>query len=235
MGQFAVIAGPKPLPPTTALVPRGAPTGDVNEAAVTAALERLRSDGSYQFDFTEAPTPPEPPAWLADIAEFFASLFSGLGPVFTALFWILVAALLLFVLYMLVPAVRDWVDNFVFRRKKTDEAEAIDDWRPTAEAARNLLAEADTLAAQGRYGDAVRLLLGRSLEDIDRRRPAMTSRVIAVEPALPPPARSAFADLAATVERALFALRDISADDWRASRAAYERFALRDQWAGAPV
>jgi predicted lipid-binding transport protein (Tim44 family) len=155
-------------------------------------LTRLRSEGSYQFDFTNAPPPTEPPAWLRSISEFLGSLFSGLGPVFTVLFWAAVAALIAFLLYMLVPAIRDWVDAFVFRRKQRDETEDAEDWHPSAESARNLLAEADALAAEGRFGDAVHLLLGRSLEDIDRRRPgllkpAMTSRVIAVEPALPPP------------------------------------------------
>jgi hypothetical protein len=244
MGNAAVITGPKPLSPPIAVsppqvsAPQGASSGAVDEAAMSETLTRLRADGSYQFDFTNAPPPPEPPAWLRALSEWLGSLFGGMGPVFTVIFWAAVVALIAFLLYMLVPAVRDWVDALLNRRRTADEDEASEDWRPSAEAARNLLAEADALAAQGRYGDAVHLLLGRSLEDIDRRRPgllkpAMTARVIAVEPALPPPARSAFAELAATVERALFALREISAGEWQTSRAAYERFALREQWAGA--
>jgi hypothetical protein len=241
MHSTAVIAGPKPLsPPIAAVPPQGAPAGPVNEAAINQTLERLRAEGSYQFELDSPPPPSQPPAWLRSFSEWLGDLFSGLGPLFNILFWLGVAALIAFLLYMLVPAVRDWIDAVIFRRKKGGEADGDDeaDWHPSAEAARNLLAEADALAAEGRYGDAVRLLLGRSLEEIDRRRPgllkpAMTSRVIAVEPALPPPARSAFAELAATVERALFALRAISADEWQLARAAYGRFALRDQWTGA--
>jgi hypothetical protein len=243
MGNSTVITGPKPLPPadaTSSPPAYSAPIDSgstVNDTAISAALERLRADNSYQFELGPAPPEPEPPAWLRDFADFLANLFSGLGPLFQVLFWVIVVALIGFLLYTLVPAFQEWLDGLVGRRRITAAEDESEDWHPTADAARNLLAEADALAAQGRYGDAVHLLLGRSLEDISRRRPgllkpAMTSRVIAVEPALPPPARSAFAELAATVERALFALRDISADEWQASRAAYGRFALRDQWAG---
>jgi hypothetical protein len=241
MGNAAVFAGSKPQPPSIIGSPAAVdPSNDVHQQAVTEALNRLRDDGSHQFAFSAAPLPPDPPPeWLRSLSDFLASLLNGAEPLFTALFWIAVAALIGFLLYMLVPAVRDWVDMVLHRRRQSDdEQHSSEDWLPDAGTARDLLAEADALAAAGRYGDAVHLLLGRSLEDIDRRRPgllkpAMTSRIIATEPALPPPARSAFSELAATVERALFALREISAEEWQAARAAYGRFTLRDQWAGA--
>ena len=44
---------------------------------------------------------------------------------------------------------------------------------------------------------------------------------------LPERARSAFAAIASRVERSLFALRALDAEDWQAARAAYADFALQ--------
>ena len=49
---------------------------------------------------------------------------------------------------------------------------------------------------------------------------------IASLPALSDSARNAFAVIAERVERSLFALRRLSAEDWQAARAAYAEFAL---------
>jgi hypothetical protein len=43
---------------------------------------------------------------------------------------------------------------------------------------------------------------------------------------LPEAARRAFATIAGHVERSLFALRSLSADDWHAARSAYADLAL---------
>ena len=56
--------------------------------------------------------------------------------------------------------------------------------------------------------------------------PSSTAREIAALPALSQAARGAFATIAERVERSLFALRSLSADDWHAARAAYAEFAL---------
>jgi hypothetical protein len=68
-------------------------------------------------------------------------------------------------------------------------------WRPDAAVARVLLADADALAAKGRYAEAAHLLLRRSVQDIEGSRPrlvrpALTSRDIAAHPGLPDAARS---------------------------------------------
>ena len=57
--------------------------------------------------------------------------------------------------------------------------------------------------------------------------PASTAREISVLPMLPERARSAFAAIASRVERSLFALRALDAEDWQAARAAYADFALQ--------
>jgi len=109
-------------------------------------------------------------------------------------------------------------------------------WRPEEKAARALLAEADAMAAAGRYDEAARLLLHRSLEDIAARRPtllrpALTSREIAGVPSLPDAVRGAFAAMAAPVERSLFGGRALDSAAWQEARAAYGDFALSKAWA----
>jgi hypothetical protein len=109
----------------------------------------------------------------------------------------------------------------------------VGEWAPDRDAAAALLEEADRLAAAGRYGEAVHLLLRRSVDHIAEARPdwllpASTAREIAQFPMLSEAARRAFRVIAVRVERSLFALRDLDADDWRAARAAYADFALQN-------
>lgn len=108
-------------------------------------------------------------------------------------------------------------------------------WISETAEVRSWLREADALAAEGRYAEAVHHLLFRSVEDIGRRRPklvrpALTSRELAAAEALPPPARSLFARIAALVERSLFGGRAVGAGDWSAARAAYADLVLPGTW-----
>ena len=57
-------------------------------------------------------------------------------------------------------------------------------------------------------------------------RRSRTAREIATLQELSQAARGAFTTIAERVERSLFALRSLSADDWQAARAAYAEFAL---------
>ena len=122
-------------------------------------------------------------------------------------------------------------------RRRRREAEARRAGGRTRRRRAQLLGEADALAAAGRFSEAARLLLFRSIEDIDARRPdlvrpALTSRDIAALPAIPDRPRSAFAadrdDGRAQPVRA----RPLAADDWRDCRAAYEEFAFAEGWRG---
>src|SRR3546814_9762389 len=119
--------------------------------------------------------------------------------------WVAVALVLLFLLYHLVPAFAQWVDNLRLRRKARGDDETDLMGQAEAGAARALLAEADALAAAGRFAEAVHLLLYRSVEDIEGRRPglvkpAMTSRDLAEAHDLPSVARGAFSRIARAVE-----------------------------------
>jgi hypothetical protein len=150
------------------------------------------------------------------------------------LIWAALAALVLWLVYHLVLRLKDGE----WRWQSGGTAAAEESWRPDEAPARQLLAKADALAAAGRYSEAARLLLHRSVEDIASRqpdllRPALTSRDIAALPAIPAPQpRGAFTRIAASVERGLFARIDLGEGDWRDCRSAYEEFAFAGGWRG---
>jgi len=159
-------------------------------------------------------------------------VIEAIWPVLEVLFWGAVVLLGLYILYVIVQRLRG--AEWRFGRKAVDEGEG-DAWRPAEAPARALLREADALAAAGRYSEAAHLLLFRSIEDIDSRRPqlvrpALTSRDIAGAPELPPEPKRAFATIVALVERSLFGGRDLGETDWRECRTAYERFAFAGAW-----
>lgn len=207
------------------------------DPAIADAVTALKAEGGYQFAIKPAPPLPEP-SWLGELlSDFFGWLGEDGLPLMKVLGWALIAALGLFLLYLFVPVVRETVDNAIarLRSRKSGSGEEVDHWQPDHAAARNLLGEADALAAAGRFDEAVHLLLGRSLEDIQSRRPgllkpALTARAIAAMRDLPDAARNAFAAIAAAVERSRWARATLAEPDWRDARASYEAFAFGDHW-----
>ncbi|MFN3944908.1 MAG: DUF4129 domain-containing protein [Allosphingosinicella sp.] len=196
------------------------------DAGFAEAHRRLLADGSIQFELP-AWQEPQPPAWLIWLIEQIAAAM----PVLKIVFWVVVAGIALLILHQL--AVRLAGVDLLRRRKEA--AGPDEDWRPAEAPARQLLAEADRLAADGRYAEAAHLLLFRSIEDISHRRPklvrpALTSRDIARADDIPAPPRRAFGRIVLAVERSLFGGRELGADDWRDCRTAYEEFAFADGW-----
>ena len=183
----------------------------------TSAYEAVRSDPDIQFELA-AYQPPEVPSWLRALGPFL----EWLAPLLPYIFGVLGLALLA---YFFWPVL---VQEYLTRRRNRADRGAAD-LLPTPEAARALLAEADALAAEGRYGEAARLLLYRSIEDMEAHdaelvRPALTSREIAGHALMPAAARDVFAGIAAVVERAFFARRPVAQDDWSAIRSDYDEF-----------
>jgi hypothetical protein len=200
-----------------------------------SAWERLRDDGDIQFAPVDIPEikPPEP-SWfekmLAQLFQFLGELFAPLGQLFGAswwwLQWVLLGAVALFVIMLL------W-RNFgpLGARSRNAAAAAEEEWQPEHAATLALLEDADRLAAEGRFDEATRLLLQRSVGQMAAARPdwvepSSTARELAALPALPEAARTAFRVIAERVERSLFALRALERSDWEAARAAYADFAL---------
>lgn len=193
--------------------------------------QAIRASDAIQYAPLPPPEPPQNPAWLEWLNRLLESVFGPIGRALGAaaepVKWILIAlgaTLLLLAIWRLVvaPLLERW------RMQGTRPAE---DWTPGAGAAAALLEDADRLAADGQYGEAVHLLLQRSVEHIAKARPewllpASTAREIAAFPMLSDRARTAFGVIAGRVERNAFAMRELDAQDWQAARGAYSEFAL---------
>lgn len=195
---------------------------------IESAHQALLRDPGLQFEFEALPPPPDLPDWLRSFFEFLGSL----QPVFEILFWLGVAALAGLILYFVVREALRYQRSKVV---KPDSGTALPDWRPPVARARALLNDADRLAAEGRFAEAVHLLLYRSLEDIDAKRPhtlkpALTSRDILSLNVLPDAARRALGRLVSTVEWSFFGGRRVDAKDFSECRLAYEEFAFAGTW-----
>lgn len=203
------------------------PFGD--PAAADAAHKSLKADPTIQFDFPWfVPERREMPQWLRNVFEALGNFIEWVGGGWTVLMWVAIALVVIALAFAIFPPLRAWLlDRFGSR----GGVEATPGWAPEASVARALLVEADQLAATGRYDEAVRLLLHRSVEDIERwrgdpLRPSWTSRDIARIDALPDTARAVFGRIVADVERSLFAGQPLGEADWTRARADYSSFAL---------
>lgn len=201
--------------------------GNAADAEKFERLHRdLLTDPSLQFQFEKAEAPPVPPSWLEPLIRFLEAI----SPFLSYIFWAGIAVVVGLIVYALVRE--------VMRRlpQHTDEAAAetdiaVPEYRPAAARAHALLEEADRLAAEGRFGEAVRVLLHRSIEDMEAVFPtaivpSMTSREISTIEHLSAHGRSTFVKIAQAVERSLFAGRPLTADVYADCRRAYEGFAL---------
>lgn len=204
--------------------------GGAGGDAFAAAHARVLADPSIQFALPRAPIP-HVPAWLRALAHALKAAW----PTIKIGVWIALALVALALLWLI--AQRLFGLRWPWRRAEAEETddEAVAEWRPEAAPTRALLAEADRLAAEGRYAEAARLVLHRSVEDVARKRPgivrpATTSRDLAATPEIPIAARPAFAAIAEVVERSLFADRGATAEAWARARAAYADFALAGNW-----
>ena len=196
--------------------------------AFARAHARMLADPALQHSLPHV-VPPTVPGWLKELAK--ALLWAW--PVLRLLIWMALAAAILALLWLLARRFLDL--RIPWRRRDAPVAQTEPEWRPDAAPARALLAEADALAARGQYGEAARLVLRRSVEDIARRRPALvrpatTSRDLAATADLPAAARPAFALIAGVVETSLFADRGATAEAWGRARRAYAEFALPAHW-----
>lgn len=201
-------------------------SGSASEAS--AKFERahrdLLADPSLQFSFERPEAPSPPPDWLEPLAQ----LIQAIAPFLYYVFWAGVAVVGAMIVYAIVTE--------VMRRFPQTAADApppadipVPEFRPAAARARALLEEADRLAREGRFGEAVRILLHRSIEDMDQAYPAtimpsMTSREISMLAYLSAQGRATFVRIAQAVEASLFAGRPLTAEQFADCRKAYESF-----------
>lgn len=217
-----------------ATIPSESPTNSGGSAP--AGWADVRNDGDLQFAPVAIPDiPPKQPSWfeelLSNIFRALAELLAPVGQWIGASWWWLQWALLALVVgFAVVMLVRLYGSGEGLWRKRKP-ADAQDEWQPDRAATLALLDDADRLAAEGRFDEATRLLLQRSVGHIAAARPdwvepSSTARELAALPALPDAARAAFQVISERVERSLFALRALERPDWEAARGAYAEFAL---------
>jgi hypothetical protein len=221
--------------------------GDADRFA--AAHAALKADPSVQFNLTTAPADPETPQWLKAVLEWLGHALEPVGrflkwigsfmpdaPVARILLWGVLAIAILAILWSVYERIRtgEWRMPSL-RRASLSEPVLDEDWAPEALPAVEWLREADALAEQGRFAEAIHHLLFRSIEDISRKRPdvvrpALTSREISASAGIPGQARELFVGIVRLVERSLFGGRAVERDDWTSARAAYADFALPKAW-----
>lgn len=168
--------------------------------------------------------------WQVAIGNFFADIFDAIGPLLGYVGLGILALLIGWLLWFMFGEALS--ARFGRSGKQTEQVEdsTIEDVRPDAQTARSWLEEADELARQGRFAEAVHLLLFRSIEDIQTRKGAvprsLTAREIGGLGDLPERARSALDPIIRVVERSFFGGRDVDADGWKTARSSYEDFAF---------
>ena len=203
-----------------------------------AAHDALLRQHDLQFQLIVAKPPPKPPDWLLKLLKPLNDALSAgakaLGPVAPYIFWAGVAIGAGFILFLIGQRL------FAVKRGLTmgglKLAGGAEPWRPAPEQARALLEEADRLAAEGKFVEAAHLILLRSIQDIQARRPravaiSLTSRDIAGLEALPPPARVLFSGIAEAVEISLFGGRPLGREGYARCRDAYSSFVEAGNWA----
>lgn len=214
-----------------------------------AAHEALRADPAFQYNLRPPDPPPQQPAWLkaffewlADVLEPVGRFFAWIGSFFPEaayariILWTLLAAAVLVLGWAIYNRLR--LGEWRLRRAQDAlpaNAGDEDEWAPEQTGVRSWLDEADALALDGLYAEAIHHLLFRSIEDIASRRPgairpALTSREIGASQVIPPRARELFTGIAELVERTVFGGRPAGEADWIAARGSYANFAVAGAW-----
>ena len=215
-------------------------TRPVDADRLDQALERLEADADFQTTRPEwEPDPVErnerdQSTGPNPIAQFFANLFRAIGQVAGYLLILLIIIAIFAGLYLVLG------ESFTLRGKQKEKHADPDlstapDLRPEQTRARALLEDADALAAEGRFAEAVHLLLFRSIDDIQTKKTgvigrSLTSREIGALGVLPGPVRDTLLPIIRIVERSFFGGQDVNETSWREARASYEQFAFGAAW-----
>lgn len=206
--------------------------GDPSNQVLPANPSTVPSPATHSVPVAPSTAPPAPHNAPSEISISSGGGVEGLMHVFL---WIAAGIAALIILYWIFAYLSDRAGRGPKRKKQKKSKTTQESWRPEETQAAQLLDEADVLAGEGRFDEAARLLLHRSIGEIDAHRPdlvrpALTSRDIARHPLLPGGPAAAFARIAALVERSFFARRPLGADDWQDCRAAYREFAFAEGW-----
>lgn len=213
----------------------------VDDARLDRVMAALEADESLQRERPEwepEATEFEPPRERSGpnpIAEAIAAFFQAVGPILGYLLVIIIILAILAGLYMV------FGESITLRGRQKEKTigpdiSTVPDLRPEEARAQALLEDADRLAAEGRFAEAVHLLLFRSIDDIQEKRSgvigrSLTSREIGALGILPDAVREALLPIIRIVERSFFGGRDVDESGWKQARASYESFAFGEAWA----
>lgn len=149
-----------------------------------------------------------------------------LSAIATALLWVLLGVAVVLIGFMLFRELSGYEADAA-ADEETSEAR---DGRDDDAVVQAPLGDAEALAGQGRYGEAIHVLLLRTLEELARRVTvrlprSLTSREILARVAVPDEARIALSDLVGAVEVTHFGSHEPSESDYLACRERFQRFA----------
>lgn len=169
------------------------------------------------------------------ILRAIAAFFGAIGEILGYLLALLVIVAILAGLCMV------FGESISFRGKQKEkhadpDVSTVPNLRPEQKRARALLEDADALAAQGKFAEAVHLLLFRSIDEIQEQRSgligrALTAREIGALGILPNAVREALMPIIRVVERSFFGGQEVGEPGWQEARASYESFAFGEAWA----
>ncbi|MEM1037053.1 MAG: DUF4129 domain-containing protein [Pseudomonadota bacterium] len=206
----------------------------IDDDRLDDALQGLTGDDLQTERPVREPDPMPPRRQRSDsgVGQFFAMIFIAIGPVIGWVLVVIIAVLILIALYYM------FGESLSLRRQekppKTGKTISIaPNLMPDEAAARALLGDAETLANQGRFAEAVHALLFRSIDLIQERQPtavkrSLTAREIGQLGGLPDLIRAGLSPIIRIVERSYFGGRDVDETGWKEARDAYRSFALKE-------
>jgi len=199
-----------------------AQAGGPDDTQVRESRDRVLSDSRYQTDRPEPEKPVEIepftfPPWLAE-----------------TLYWTIIIGIGLLVVFFIGNLVLDLARNRdAFRRNREQPAEGVQRIETPLAERRSVdphtLAQADRLAAEGRFSEAIHLLLLVAMDRLHRElgarvAPAMTGREVLRLPALPGGTVEPLTRMVALSEINHFGGRSAAEPDYRSCRADFLRF-----------
>ena len=161
----------------------------------------------------------EPSKFLELIARFF-SFIAEIAPIL-----LIIAIVTIVVIILLNFKANRWSDSHARKLARQDEIEI--DTAATAVRMEKAQLEADELARQGNFAEAMHVLLLQSVNELRRRLKvsiavSLTSREILYRIGLPPEGHNVFADIIRRVEISYFGSYQPAAEDYAACRVSYD-------------
>lgn len=188
------------------------------ETDLETAFRRTKADSTLQWDL---PTGERPELVIEVVEPRRGWGLPGLDVVAEIILWGIAVVVIGALLWFIYVSLRD-----VRLGRAAPEDETVPAYVPQARTVQRVLRDADALAAEGRFREAVHALLLRAVDDIDRSMPgvvrrSLTAREIARDARLAGRVREAFVTVARINEPGWFGAKPVTQADWTRARQAY--------------